>query len=128
MTRATASIETTDYNDEPVTGRIGCSRTRGTDVIHGDLEGNASWEGLSVVDSSGVGGFVGLSRFEVRLGGLAGSFVLQFSGSVGADGSSEATVRVLSGSGTGELAGLSASGRLTSGADGTALVLDYDHS
>jgi len=126
MTRAVASIETTDYNDQPVAGGLGCSRTQGNDVISGDLEGSARWEGLSVVDATGVGGFVGLSRFEVSLGGRAGSFVLQFSGTVAADGSSEAAVLVMSGSGTGELTGLHASGRLTADADGTTLVLDHD--
>lgn len=128
MTRATATIETTDYSDDPVSGPVGVSRTRGVDLIRGDLEGKARWEGLSVVDDSGSGGFVGLSRFDVRLAGRDGSFVLQFSGTVESDGSSQASVLVLSGSGTDELAGLRASGRLTSGADGTVLVLDHDQS
>lgn len=125
MTRATASIETKDYRDELVPGWVGCARNGGTDDVHGDLEGEAAWEGLSVVDEAGIGGFVGLSRFEVTLAGLAGSFVLQVSGTVAADGTSEASVQVLSGSGAGELAGLRGSGGITSGPDGSALVLDY---
>ena len=73
-------------------------------VFHGDIEGTAEGEMLAtLVGQSGA--YVALERVHGRVGGRAGSFALAHRGMVD-EGVQELFIAVVSGSGTGELAGI----------------------
>lgn len=73
----------------------------------GGLEGTSRVEMLASGDGRDPsGGYVALERFQGKLNGRAGSFILQHSG-VMSPGFVEIKVLVTPGTGTGELAGLS---------------------
>jgi hypothetical protein len=75
----------------------------------GDLEGEGQVEYLMMYRTDGSASFVGLERFAGRIGGKAGSFVLQRTG-VFEGGVAKETYTVVAGSGTGELRGLRGEG------------------
>jgi hypothetical protein len=75
----------------------------------GDLEGEGQVEYLMMYRSDGTAAFVGLERIVGRLGGKAGSFVLQRTG-VFEGGEARESYAVVPGSGTGELGGLRGDG------------------
>ena len=69
---------------------------------------------------------IGLERISGKLGGKAGTFVLEHHGGY-ADGTASGKATVVAGSGTGALAGLRGQGTTMAKQDGTtALNLDYD--
>ncbi len=68
----------------------------------GDLEGESTSECLMWYRDATGASFVGLERFDGRLQGKAGSFVLQGSG-IFENGVATSTAHVVAGSGTGEL-------------------------
>ena len=73
----------------------------------GDLAGTSRVEMLASGDgSSPSGGYVALERFDGKLDGRSGSFVMQHSG-IMSPGSIEIKVTVTPGSGTGELEDIS---------------------
>ena len=75
----------------------------------GDLEGEGQVEYLMMYRSDGTAAFVGLERIVGRIGGKAGSFVLQRTG-VFEGGEAKESYMVVPGSGTGELGGLRGNG------------------
>ena len=75
----------------------------------GDLEGEGQVEYLMMYRSDGTAAFVGLERIVGRIGGRAGSFVLQRTG-VFEGGEAKESYTVVPGSGTGELGGLRGDG------------------
>lgn len=75
--------------------------------FRGDLEGTGIGEMLTVMtDNEGSAGYVAIERITGTLGGRAGSFALQHSGTM-TRGTPSLSVTVVPDSGTGELAGLS---------------------
>jgi Protein of unknown function (DUF3224) len=96
--------------------------------FEGDLDAEGAAELLMSYAADGTATIVGLQRFTGTLGGKEGSFVLQ---SVGGFDGAEATasLRVVPGSGTGALAGLSGTGASAVAKEppGT-LTLEYDLS
>jgi hypothetical protein len=76
----------------------------------GDIEGEGHVEYLMMYRSDGSATFVGLERIAGRLGGKAGTFVLQRLG-VFENGQAKETYSVIPGSATGELQGLRGDGR-----------------
>ena len=70
--------------------------------------------------------FVGLQRFEGRIGSRSGSFVMQTRGSF--DGTeAKGSLDVVAGSGTEELSGITGTGTFAAPLGSTAAVeLDYD--
>jgi hypothetical protein len=75
-------------------------------VYRGDLEGAARGEMLTATTAvEGSAGYVAVERFGGALAGRRGSFVLQHLGSM-ALGAQELLIKVVPGSGTGELTGL----------------------
>jgi hypothetical protein len=80
----------------------------------GDIDGEAQVEYLMIYRSDGTASFVGLERFAGRLGGKAGSFVLQRIG-VFEGGQAKESYLVVPGSGTGELVGLAGEGNSSVG-------------
>lgn len=74
--------------------------------FHGALEATSRGEMLAAGTAvPGSAGYVAMERVTGTLGGRAGSFVLQHSGTM-TRGAPELVVRVVPDSGTGELAGL----------------------
>jgi hypothetical protein len=75
----------------------------------GDIEGDGQVEYLMMYRVDGSAAFVGLERVTGRMGGRAGSFVLQRTGTFESGVASESYV-VIAGSGTGDLEGLRGEG------------------
>ena len=75
----------------------------------GDIEGEGQVEYLMMYRSDGSATFVGLERVVGRVGGRAGSFVLQRTG-IFENGQAKESYSVIPGSGTGELRGLHGDG------------------
>jgi hypothetical protein len=75
--------------------------------FHGDLEGVSRGEMLGAGNpATGTAGYVAVEYITGALNGLSGSFALQHFGTM-QDNKFELTVRVVPGSGTGELIGIS---------------------
>ncbi len=91
--------------DQPKLTRASVTRT-----YTGDLEGDSHCEYLMMYRADGSAAFVGIERFEGRLAGKSGTFVLQRTG-VFEGGLAKESYAVISGSATGELQGLVAEGR-----------------
>jgi hypothetical protein len=113
--RATATFEVKKWDEQPYFEGDGQSRlTRASvaKVFRGDLEGESTLEYLMAYPGDGTASFVGLERVTGHVAGRAGSFILQHTGSD--DGhTATGTWRVVPGSGTGELRGLSGQGRMS---------------
>jgi Protein of unknown function (DUF3224) len=74
--------------------------------IHGDLEGTSKGQMLTAGDfAKGSAGYVAIEQITGTLAGRTGSFALQHSGTI-AGGAQELNIKVVPGSGTGELAGI----------------------
>ena len=97
-----------------------------TKTFTGDIEGEGHVEYLMMYRSDGSATFLGLERISGRIGGKAGSFVVQRIG-VFEGGQAKESYSVIPGSGTGDLRGLAGSG---SSAVGHGMehpfVLDYE--
>lgn len=76
----------------------------------GDIEAQANVEYLMMYRSDGTATFVGLEQVVGRIGGKAGSFVLQRTG-VFEGGEAKESYSVVPGSATGDLQGLLGDGR-----------------
>ncbi|WP_432020459.1 DUF3224 domain-containing protein [Streptomyces sp. 1222.5] len=95
----------------------------------GTIEAEGVQQVLIALPPGGASVFTALERVTGRIGDRSGSFVLQISGTTGG-GAAKATLEVLEGSGTGELAGLRGTGTYfcdNPGPDGHASVT-LDHS
>jgi hypothetical protein len=128
MTNTQGTVEGKDYVEEPATEGDVARRITGRDACSGGLQGDLTWQGLAVMGESG-GAYVSVSRFDGAVDGRSGSFAMRITGSIAADGASDAGIVVIGGSGSGELTGLSGTGRITSdAAGGSAITLDYEIS
>jgi hypothetical protein len=127
-TRATGTIEMKTWEERPYAETDGTpklARANGSDLYHGDIEGEATFEYLMMYHDDGSATYIGLERFVGRLGDRAGSFALQINGKYEA-GTVNATWSVVPGSGTDELKGLHGDGGFTwQDAQHTTLSLDY---
>jgi len=85
------------------------ARASVTKAFTGDLEGEGRVEYLMMYRSDGSASFVGFERVVGRIGGKAGTFVLQRTG-VFESGQAKETYVVVPGSGTGDLSGLTGDG------------------
>ena len=81
------------------------TRASVTKTYTGDIEGDAQVEYLMMYRSDGSATFVGLERVVGRIGGQAGTFVLQRMG-VFESGQAKESYSVIPGSATGDLLGL----------------------
>jgi hypothetical protein len=127
-TQAQSTFASTSWDEQPYDegdGKVKLARARTTNRYQGDIEGEGTAEYLIVYGEGGAS-FVGLERITGRLGGRAGSFVVQSSGAD--DGTTtRSTLTVVPGSGTGELRGLRGEGVFASthGQERYPLNLDY---
>ena len=112
------------YSEGPDLPRL--TRASVTKTFTGDIEGEGQVEYLMMYRSDGSAAFVGLERVIGRIGGRAGTFVLQRTG-VFESGQAKESYSVIPGSGTGELSGLLGDGSSAVG-HGTEhpFTLDYD--
>ena len=85
------------------------TRATVTKTFTGDIEGEGQVEYLMMYGSDGSATFVGLERIVGRIGGKAGSFVLQRNGTF-EGGQATESYSVIPGSATGELRGLRGEG------------------
>ncbi|HTE51200.1 MAG TPA: DUF3224 domain-containing protein [Kofleriaceae bacterium] len=111
--------------DEAEGAKLG--RARITKTFTGEVEGTSVVEMLSAHNASGPAAYVALERVNARVHGRAGSFVFQHWGGMGADGGQELRLGVVSGTGTGELEGITGTANIHIDAQGNhTLELDYD--
>ena len=102
---------------KPVPGETRANDSRGRMVFDktfsGGLAGKSEGEMLTAGSpSTGSGGYVALERFEGKLDGREGSFVMQHSG-VMESGKYELDIKIVPDSGTGQLSGIRGSARIT---------------
>ena len=95
------------YSEGPDLPRL--TRATVTKTLTGDIEGEGQAEYLMVYRNDGSATFVGLERVVGRIGGKAGTFVLQRIG-VFESGQAKESYSVVPGSATGELLGLRVTG------------------
>ena len=104
----------------------GLSRFSIDKEIHGDLEATTKGEMFSGGDpKKGLAGYVAIEVVTGTLAGKHGSFALQHSATMDANGP-KMTVIVVPGSGTGELAGIA--GTFTIHIEGTRHSYDFDYT
>ena len=128
MPSATGTFEITEMHEDPV-GRENAeprlTRAGGTQRFSGDIEGDGVVEWLACY-MDGKGRLVGLQRIDGSLSGHDGAFVIEATSDH--DGKQSAgTWRILEGSGSGELAGISGNGSFeAAGGRTVSYRLDYE--
>ncbi|HEX8352104.1 MAG TPA: DUF3224 domain-containing protein [Pyrinomonadaceae bacterium] len=91
----------------------------------GDLEATSKGQMLAVRTAvEGSAGYVAMEHVQGTLGGRAGGFVLQHSGTM-ERGAQQLSITVVPDSGTGELAGLAGRMRINFGGGGHSYEFDY---
>jgi hypothetical protein len=115
MTKATGSFELTSMTEDPyeeLDGGIKLTHASGAQRFTGDIEGDGAVHWLMLYRPDKTARFVGLQRITGTVAGRRGTFVLTAEGDHDG-GSSGMRWTVVSGSGTGELAGISGTGSMT---------------
>jgi hypothetical protein len=127
-TQANATFALTTWNERPydeMSGLPKLTRASVTKSYQGDIRGEGKLEYLMMYGDDGSASFLGLERVVGSLGGRSGSFVLQHNGTF-KGGVATVTLLVVSGSGTGDLAGLQGNGEFAVGHQQPyTLTLDY---
>ena len=112
MTDATGTFQVTGGDEDTYHEQEGgpkLARVSGTQRFTGDIEGEGSVQWSMCYLPDGTARFAGLQRVEGSIGGRTGSFVMESVGNH--DGMASTGVwKVIAGSGTGELSGLSGEG------------------
>jgi hypothetical protein len=130
---AVAYFDVTDWQTTPLDTDVPgprLFRVRIQKTFHGDLVGESTGELLMCVadtEDCGVAGeYVAFERVTARLGDRAGTFVIEHWGVSGGPGPDRTTGRIVPGSGTGALAGMSGAIETCEGETQTrTLILDY---
>lgn len=126
---ATGSVEMKSWEERPFAEADGApklARANGSDLYHGEIEAEATFEYLMMYHDENTATFVGMERLVGRLGDRPGSFVLQVGGKF-EGGVVTAAWSVMPGSGSGDLRGLKGEGSLIWRQDQQGTVtLDYD--
>lgn len=133
MARCTASFDVTGWEQAPYAEPDhGPTLARATvrKTFRGGLQGESVAELLMCqADPKDLGagaGYVASERFVGTLDGKSGTFVLQHGGLTGA-GAPQTFGNIVPGSGTGELAGLLGTAKISVGTDGKhSLALEYE--
>jgi hypothetical protein len=125
---ASATFEIKAWDEKPYDefdGGRKLTRASVKKAFKGDIEGEGSVEYVMAYDEAGSASYVGIERVVGRLGGRAGSFVLQHSGTF-AGGTASSSWFVVPGSATGELRGLRGDGSGSAGHEPQVpFALDY---
>ena len=130
MPDITAALVVSDWEESPVE-----SLASGTTIAHatslsefsGDWAGSGKASWTLVYTADGSASFVGVQSFSGVLDGHEGSIVLQLSGTF-ADGVAKVDWEVLSGTGTGALAGLRGQGGYESASDAEHAIARLDYT
>jgi len=130
MASATGTFEVAAAREDPwhvVDDEPRLTRAGGSQRFRGDIEGEGVVEWLACYVDGGAR-LVGLQRIDGTLAGRRGTFVIEATSDH--DGrQSSGTWRIVRGSGTGELSGISGSGGFdASGGRSVSYRLDYDLS
>lgn len=107
-TTANARFAIESWDEKPYSegqDRPRLTRASVTKTYTGDIEGQGQVEYLMMYRKDGSATFVGLEQVDARVGGKAGSFVLQRTG-IFEGGQAKESYYVVPGSGTGDLQGL----------------------
>jgi hypothetical protein len=126
---AKSTFEVKNWDEKTVNevdGRLKITRASVVFAYHGDLEGESAMEYVMAYRDDASATVIGVERITGRLGGKAGTFVVESRGGY-ADGTASGELSVVEGSGTGELAGIRGHGTSTATKDGkTAFELEYE--
>ena len=129
-THATAVFEIKTWDEKPyqeIEGGSKLTRASVTKTYRGDITGDATAESLMFYRADGTAVFTGFERVVGTIGGRAGSFMLQATGTY-RDQKATCDCTVVPDSGTGELGGLRGEGRyVATHADypNVPITLDY---
>ena len=128
-THAEAIFEIGKWDEQPYQESGDDAKMTAAHVVYryrGSIEGESITEYLMSYRPDGTGVYVGLERIAGSVGGRAGSFVLQHTGTFAQHGVT-GTFQVVPESGTGDLRGLRGEGKLSvSGTGPYPIVFDYD--
>ncbi len=127
--RAEGTFTVTSWEEETYRELDGKAKLTKASVgyrLTGDIEGDATWSAVMYYRDDGTAEFTGLQQVTGQIAGRAGTCVMVADGTF-SDGAARGTWRVIPGSGTGALAGLTGSGTsvATSEPPGT-FTLDYE--
>ncbi|MGA9525968.1 MAG: DUF3224 domain-containing protein [Myxococcaceae bacterium] len=114
--RAVFSDSGWDERSYVETDGVKLAKVRFERAYRGDLEGNSVTELLMVYRTDASVTFTGLERFEGRVLGKSGSFVIHSEGEY-RDGATDSRGKVVPGAGTGELLTLSGNASYKAGHD-----------
>jgi len=123
--RANSAFTVDKQDAQPAEGWKGgkMNRTRFAKTFTGDLAGTSVVEAIMVgLDDGGPMIYVGVERFDCTLAGRKGTFVLLHSATAHG-GNQNGSWTIVSGSGTGELAGITGTGEIL---PNHAFVLNYE--
>jgi hypothetical protein len=100
--------------------------------VNGDLEGEVSVEYLMHYthfdekdQHNSTAAYIGLMRFEGKLNGRSGSFVMKDDGTF-QGGSANSSLTILEGSGTGELQGITGTGTYRASKEGARMEVECE--
>lgn len=127
-TRASVTFQVVSWDETPYheqTGEPKLTRATVKKTFTGDLEGEGIVEYLMMHRPDGTAAFVGMERVAGKLAGKEGTFVLEHRGTY-EEGTARAVCRVVPGSATGGLAGLSGEGGFAARDRQAPFALDYD--
>ncbi|HEX8728396.1 MAG TPA: DUF3224 domain-containing protein [Ktedonobacterales bacterium] len=125
---ATGTIEGKVWEERPFAEQEGAqklSRANGTDLYHGEIEAEGTFEYLMLYGEGGVTPFIGMTRIVGRLGEREGSFVVRGDGTH-SEGGVVSTLIIMRGSGMGALKGITGEGKLIWNEQEQSLSFDYD--
>ncbi len=121
--------EENDY--EKVSSEMKMTKASVEYLINGEIEGNASVEYLmfyKYFDSNdphkSTAVYTGLMKFEGKLQGKEGSFVMEDSGTF-ENGLASSSLKIINSSGIGELKGIEGSGHYSASKEGAFIELDF---
>lgn len=124
-----ATFEVTSWDESPFDeGGDGAKLTRAVvrRAYSGDLEGASTTQWLMAHADDGSATFVGLERFDGRIGDDTGTLVLRHVGTY-EDGAATAALAIITGAGTGELTGVTGTGEFRADPAGVVSLHLADH-
>lgn len=126
---ATATFALKQWDEKPYDEVDGAPKLTRATVLYGfdgELSGEGRLEYLMTYLSDGSARFVGYQRFVGRVGNRDGTFIFQHGGRF-ADGIASDTWKVVPGSGTGALSGISGQVEFSSGhQDRYEIIFEYE--
>ena len=92
----------------------------------GEIKGESSGEILMYTNADGSAAYTVLDKFDVEVGGRRGTFVAIHGATHTPEETSRALGKILTGSGTGELIGISGTIEFKQGENGKTFEMDFD--